>query len=309
MDISNLYKTGTSSIVTYKRDQYGLRGTYSSPESIDILTVGGSTTEQFYITEGQTWQDVLAKDFLVNGKNVSVVNAGIDGQSTYGHIKNFDWWFPFIPNLKAKYILFYVGLNDFYTDALNRFDDLVDSSSFRATIKDNSALYLLYQTIKGTFEANALAKIGHRSINFAAVVWNITAPNVNNHEALMHNRLQSYADRLRLLGRKVKKLRATPICVTQASRNYKIVNGSVIGRTDFAYEYEGVAINAVDYFHMMQLINKTTTKICTEIGGIPLDLANGIKWDDTDFYDFVHNTPSGAAKIGHYLYDNLLYLF
>ena len=42
-----------------------------------------------------------------NGKDVYVVNAGVDGQSTVGHIKNFDWWFPNIPDLKVKYFLFY----------------------------------------------------------------------------------------------------------------------------------------------------------------------------------------------------------
>jgi hypothetical protein len=37
---------------------------------------------------------------------------GVDGHSTFGHIATFDKWFPLIPNLKAKYIISYIGIHD-----------------------------------------------------------------------------------------------------------------------------------------------------------------------------------------------------
>jgi lysophospholipase L1-like esterase len=112
-DVGGLYQTDNKQI-RYKRDSYGLRGNYGTPGQIDILTVGGSTTDQRFISEGATWQDVLHHVFAAHGKTVHVANAGVDGQSTYGHIKDFDWWFPYIPNLKARYFLFYLGINDFH---------------------------------------------------------------------------------------------------------------------------------------------------------------------------------------------------
>ena len=39
--------------------------------------------------------------------NINFVNAGIDGQSTIGHIWNFNNWFNKIENFKSQYILFY----------------------------------------------------------------------------------------------------------------------------------------------------------------------------------------------------------
>lgn len=308
-DINGLYPT-ENNIVIYKRDQYGLRGVYTLTEAIDILTVGGSTTDQRYITEGQTWQDILAREFLAKGKRISIVNAGVDGQSTYGHIKNFDWWFPFIPNLKTKYVLYYVGLNDFYKiDESSRDDDLVGASSFSTTIKENSALYYLYRTIKGMYEANLTANIGHRAVNFSEIEWTVRKPSIQNHQELMQERLLSYRDRLKLLNKKVRELGAIPVCVTQPSRSYRVLNGDIIGRSDFSYKYEGVDINAVDFFYMLQLLNETTLEVCEEVGGIPIDLANGVDWEDADFYDFVHNSPKGAEKIGIYLYERLRYLF
>jgi hypothetical protein len=307
-DLNGLYPT-ENNIIIYKRDKYGLRGVYTSTKSIDILTVGGSTADQRYITEGQTWQDILAKEFLAKGKSVSVVNAGVDGQSTYGHLKNFDWWFPSIPNLKTKYVLFYVGLNDFYKDDGNEYDDLVGTSSSGTTIKEFSALYYLYRTIEGMYEANLVANIGHSTIDFSDIEWKVSKPNIQNHEELMRDRLLSYRDRLKLLNKKVRELGAIPIYVTQPSRNYKLVNGNIMGRSDFLFEYEGVDINAVDYFYMMQLLNETTLEACEEVGGIPIDLANGVEWEDADFYDFSHNSPPGAEKIGRYLYEKLQHLF
>ena len=122
-DASALYPAPNS--VTYTRDAFGFRGSYDSPGEIDILTIGGSATDQRFITDGATWQDVIAREFAAEGKRVSVVNAGVDGQSTYGHIKDFEWWFPNVPGLKAKYVLFYIGANDVFKDTGSDYDDLV----------------------------------------------------------------------------------------------------------------------------------------------------------------------------------------
>ena len=89
--VKDLYPWDKDYIV-YKRDKYGLRGKYKSVENIDILTLGGSTTDQIYISENYTFQDVMRKEFENNGKIVNIANAGIDGHSTVGHIVFFDYW-------------------------------------------------------------------------------------------------------------------------------------------------------------------------------------------------------------------------
>ena len=43
-DVTDLY-IWKRSHVTYSRDEYGLRGSFENPSAIDILTVGGSTTD------------------------------------------------------------------------------------------------------------------------------------------------------------------------------------------------------------------------------------------------------------------------
>lgn len=89
---NNLYKTNEKSI-TYTRDRYGLRGDYPKTSQIDILTIGGSATDQRYLSDDKTWQVVIEKNFLTQGNRISVVNAGVDGQTTRGNIENFKYWF------------------------------------------------------------------------------------------------------------------------------------------------------------------------------------------------------------------------
>ena len=56
---------------------------------IKILTVGGSTTDQINVSEDETWSYIIQNNFLNAGKNIYVANAGVMGQTTFGHIENF----------------------------------------------------------------------------------------------------------------------------------------------------------------------------------------------------------------------------
>ena len=91
-----------------------LNDLYDSVDNIDIITIGGSTTGQRYITDSLTFQRVLQKEFLNSGRNVSIANASIDGQSTIEHINNFYRWSAYINNLRADYFLFFIDINDYH---------------------------------------------------------------------------------------------------------------------------------------------------------------------------------------------------
>ena len=110
--IDNLYQSDKI-FNHYKRDNYGLRGEYSNLEDIDVLCIGGSTTDQRYVTLESTFQSILETNLKKVDPNFGfIVNAGVDGHSTWGHLFSFEKWFPLIPNLRPKYVLLYVGVND-----------------------------------------------------------------------------------------------------------------------------------------------------------------------------------------------------
>jgi lysophospholipase L1-like esterase len=306
-DVSHLYSSPKH--ITYRRDQYGLRGRFDDPSSIDILTIGGSTTDQRSLDEGSTWQDVLRKEFSSHGKKVSVVNAGIDGQSTHGHIKNFDLWFPQIPNLRVRYFLFYLGVNDFWTDPENTFDTIQGtayyspSQALKPALEDRSALYYLYRTIKGMFVARLVFRLDHHRVDWEKVRY-VDQATMSDHEAFMRNQIAAYQERLRELVQRTSQLGATPIFVTQLYWPHKYRNGTILGPSRLP-SYRGVAINGVDRYRIMGLFNQATMKVCAESRGICINLAEELVFADEDFYDGAHNTPEGAKKIGRYLYIKL----
>lgn len=301
-DVSHLYHDPNPTI-RYTRDEYGLRGNFGTPDRIDILTVGGSTTDQRYVRDGDTWQDVLEQQFRQVGVNVAIANAGVDGQSTYGHIKDFEWWFPQIPGLRPSYILFYVGLNDFYKEAGYSFDALkIEGKSFRTQLKTKSILYHAGRTARGAFHAMFVKKIGHRSIDFGAVEY--TDRRLQTDYSFMDARLAEYATRLRALSRMTKGLGATPAFVSQPSRRYRVTPAGVQGEA-LVDSYDGHEFNGVDYYYMMRRLDGVTRAVTDEVGGIFVDLAAHSDWEDADFYDYEHMTPQGARKIGVLLYEGL----
>jgi hypothetical protein len=318
-DVTPLYRDGDGTAI-YKRDRFGFRGPYPHPSRIDILTVGGSTTDQRYITEGKTWQDVLAREFRKAGKSVSVVNAGVDGQSTYGHTKNFDWWFSSVPDLRVRYFVFYVGINDYYIAAEGNPKDSPEPGqrSLRSLLSENSALYYLQRTIQGISSASR-SGVGHKPVAFSKMRWT-TVPLRSDHLQIMREYLAAYQLRLETLLVRSRRLGGEPICVTQATRYYKVVDGTVFGSdrrgdheingVDFhPMRYRDHEINGVDFYHMFGLLNGRTLDVCRQAGALTVDVAGGVEWEDADFYNWTHNTPRGTEKLGRYVYANLSHLF
>jgi lysophospholipase L1-like esterase len=96
----------------YRRDGWGFRGTGLDPAGITVLTVGGGTTDQRYLPDDKTWQSVMEREFRAAGLDAVVANAGIDGQTTPGHVRAFENWFSHVPGLKPRFVLFSVGLDE-----------------------------------------------------------------------------------------------------------------------------------------------------------------------------------------------------
>lgn len=303
-DASVLYPPPNS--VTYTRDKWGLRGAYDSPDRIDILTIGGSATDQRFVTDGATWQDVIVRDAAAAGQHVSVVNAGVDGQSTYGHIKDFEWWFPRIPGFKPKIVLFYIGANDVFKDPGSEYDDLVRSAqpTWKSRVRDNSAIYHVARTLKTTYEARRVYDLAHHHTDFATWTWT-TDPLTPDPTALAAHRVAGFHARLVTLAAKTRAVGATPVFVTQPFCTYRVRADGVVEGRSRPEHYDNVEINGVDLFHIMQAFRQATLDACAETGAVCIDAAAEMQWQAGDFYDAVHNTPQGAGRLGRYLWARL----
>lgn len=153
-DVSQLYYRPGSSVVYYSRDASGYRGFDRDSRPI-LLTIGGSTTDQRYVSDNETWQFVLEAEL---GNKIDVVNGGVDGQSTFGHLVSVrDWHSSALKDANLRGILFYFGVNDGRLllhggSGLNEYDNLHASAGFfkkiRIALSRNSFFYAQLRQVK-----------------------------------------------------------------------------------------------------------------------------------------------------------------
>ena len=115
-----------------------------------MLSVGGSTTDQRFIDNNRTWQSNLERLL-----NVAVINGGVDGQTSYGHIFSIKRWHSKV--LKPKEvdaIIFYVGVNDSrYAKGLqsingNIYDSPTQLRRLRSFLSKRSFFYSKFREVK-----------------------------------------------------------------------------------------------------------------------------------------------------------------
>ena len=297
-NVENLYVGGGD--IKYTRDEHGFRGHYDDVSDIDVLTLGGSTANQLYVDDDKTWQAVMRRLFADNGAPMSIVNAGVDGQSSRGHIAVFDRWFPQVEDLKSRFVLVYAAINDIGLEGAAKYDDMRSPDKMRqlsAWIKNKSAIYDLYKTLKGMASARNAAVI-HGS----GVLEDVTWVRWRRRDAAINavpewaGRLSAFDDRLRRLANRIRSFGAEPIFVTQPSAEYRIDGAWVLLPKEPSVERNVV---------LLQSFNAIVLKTCKAVRAICIDVAGNVEFEDGDFYDRIHNTDKGAQKIGQFIFEAL----
>ena len=299
-DASSLYSGGGR--VVYTRDRYGLRGDYGAPEDITVLTLGGSATDQRYLSDGLTWHDELQRRLRAAGHPATVANAGVDGHSTFGHLASYDYWLPLIPGLRPRYTILFVGVNDFFLrEPVLPWEGTPDGTALLwHRIRASSAFYRVYATVQGAALARRMG-LGHTRIDLDRIAWADT-PRLRDHGAVGQSHARAFEERFARLLDRVRAAGSEPVCVTQPSWYYRFdPDGRVMG-ADMDLSFEGAydstpPINGIDYFHLRRMFDGVMLASCTSRRAPTIDLAVAA-WEASDFYDFVHMTPSGARKLG-----------
>ena len=103
--------------VIYTRDANGYRGWKSKSNNQKyVLAIGGSTTDERYVSDDETYTELLEDILSKKGFfDIDVINAGVDGQSTFGHLFSLiEWHEKIFSNYKddTELVLFYLGVND-----------------------------------------------------------------------------------------------------------------------------------------------------------------------------------------------------
>ena len=269
----------------YRRDEFGLRDDCQSPEDIEILTVGGSTTDQRYVPFKSTYQEVMESQIYgALGSFGCVSNAGVDGHSTLGHLFSFDNWFPLIDGLSPNYILLYVGVND-----VSGTDELRPASySWIRELELVSQLTPIYRFLSQSANPDAWTQHSNSDEYFSEQNYRIESLSEDAIASAKDNSI-IFAHRFETLVNEVYEFGAKPICVTQPHR-YVIENDE--GK--LGLDLQDSSLNGLEYDFRLTLINMKIKEIC---GDNTFDLYSK-EFEDHHFYDGVHTTDSGSARIG-----------
>ena len=147
-DARVLYDSQEPVVIIYERDKFGYRSNDLNSKKSIVLTIGGSTTDQKYVTEGKTWQDLLDSKLT----KYDFVNGGVDGQSSYGHLKSINnWHSKYLNYSNLTHIIFYTGINDIRLIKNNYSDwDYAQSKKqyLKWFLKDNSFFISKYYVLK-----------------------------------------------------------------------------------------------------------------------------------------------------------------
>jgi hypothetical protein len=307
--LNGIYESDLDTI-RYSRDSFGFRGAsvFNRPELIDVLTVGGSTTDQKYIDDARTWQEVMERRFREEGRTLRFANAGVDGQATTGHILNFQHWFNNVPKLKPRYIIFYIGINDIYSAHMVYQDKLFLSrwTVFKTLIVDRSALYDLYRKIRGTraaiiVEVNHRRKLDSTTLKFSDT--SILDP--REFDLYSTNFIPDFKQRVGKLIEYTLAMGAEPIFVTQSTARTKVIEGKLQGLDGtFRLSNSDYEMNGLGFYRISNLYADALREVC---GGrfTVVDLTKDPMWFNIDFYDWHHNSEVGAEKLGNELYRQL----
>ncbi len=261
-----------------------------------ILTIGGSTTDQIYITEGKTFQDLL--DIKLQNK-FDFTNGGVDGQSSAGHLFSINnWHSKALDEKKINEIIYYIGINDrnLFIENKRFLVKYTFKRKLLDTFNSNSKLFRFFKSI---FHSKNLP------IDFDPL-----AAHTAKFDFIDTNKL-TYID---------PKLRST---------NYEEGIQELILSTINLFPYSSIKI-IQQQIPGCKFLNKTIvidrhgndSKMCMQLGGVYLGIDNVVEklseinkskisvhkmyllniLGDEDVYDAVHTNNNGSEKISEYIH-------
>ncbi len=265
---------------------------------LTVLTIGGSTTECLFLSDGKTWTDVMARRLQPSFPDIWVNNAGLDGQSTYGHLILLR---EFVDDLHPTVAIFLIGANDLGLETDNPYDTALHPphSALRSTasfLTDHSEVAGLAQNLlrvartrsegfgHGQIDVAALRRLEDDDRETAAAMRTYSAP------------LPAFAARVAAIVDECRRHGIEPVLVTQPWLNGDAIDPAT--GVDLSKIQVRGAANGRLWWNVQELYNDVTRRVGRDHGVLVVDAAREMPKDSRLFYDFMHYTNEGAVRLG-----------
>jgi lysophospholipase L1-like esterase len=285
--------------IVHTKNSLGLRGPEPPGDlgqRLSIVTVGGSTTECFYLADDQTWPALLQAQLQPDFPKLWLNNAGLDGHSSFGHIVLVR---DYVSKLKPNVVLILVGINDLFADGPKTLD-AIERSPLVGSIANHSELFAL-----GLNMVRYWRTAGLKSLGRMPKALNLTTPEygdipVEEEQAILHSQerfLGEYESRLVILINLTRQAGIEPVLITQPA-----LFGDAVDDVTHA-DLSRVSIDIYrkmdgsTAWKLLEKYNDVTRKTGREQGVSVIDLASELPKSSRYFYDYLHYGKEGAAKV------------
>jgi hypothetical protein len=286
-------------VIVNSRNSLGFRG----PEppkgwsrELTVITIGGSTTECHFLSDNRTWPYLLGKKLADSVPGCWLNNAGLDGQSTFGHIVMLN---DYVKKLHPSVVVFLTGINDMETSSPSFHDKLYQRGAYpdfpHFLFNNSEVLNLGLNLVRGW-----RARRFNNTTNGMMVLDSMRR--LVLPDSVMRDRLErqapylsGYRDRLNALADSCLAWHIVPVFVTQPDQ-FGFGRDPVTGADLAAFPVDST-VNGLLLWEMLERYNDVVRGICAERGLPMVDLARLMPKNSLYFYDMSHFTNAGAEEV------------
>ncbi len=286
---------------TLSTNMWGLRGEdppVQWDEYLTIVTVGGSTTANYYLDDDLTWSRVIQNRLREIHPLTWVGNGGIPRHSADTH---FLFVREVLSIIKPDIALFLVGVNDMgplLRGSRGTVDRLPDSGIRQSLFSRSMVLQTLYKIKKVYMDG---APVISQSVDPYYHEVAMTEEEIPLPEDI-HELLEDpgyYQRRIRLIIQECRVLGITPVFMTQPLLYQDNDYWRGVLETQQWVGGSDRPISAATFSRMLEMLNSDLIEICIQEDVAVLDLASEVPHSQDYFYDSMHMTEAGAAFTGN----------
>jgi hypothetical protein len=299
--IINRINPKLDSVIIVTRNALGFRGPDTPANfaaQLSIIAVGGSTTECHFLSDHKDWPYLVGKKLENNFTNVWMNNAGIDGQSTFGHQLLLN---DYIKQIRPKIVLFLTGVNDMENEGPSFFDLQKEKNAYpdlRHFLYNNSEVINAIVNLARGARAQRFNNTSQKmKLPGALGILHISEKEREKRLSRQQKYLDGYGARISALIDTCKRYDMLPVFITQPCLSGYAID-SVTGVNLATAKVED-RLNGALLFDLLELYNNKIRNVCSDKAVPCIDLAAFMPKNSLYFYDQTHFTNKGAAMVAN----------
>jgi lysophospholipase L1-like esterase len=299
----NTHIPGVAPVIHIHQNSIGFRGADPPADfanRLTIITIGGSTTRSATQSDDYTWTSLLGDTVAECFDRTWINNAGFEGHTSFAHIQLVR---NYITRLHPKVVIMLIGANELYSAGPIDDPNAFDREQVRMDINFRAGIKGFLKGLSNRSEVVELGLTAYRSffawrvgLNYGNSDWanlpedEATPPGSTAKLTAAMDTQPAYARRLRLLIGLLRDGGTLPVFLTQPTV-VGVARDPTTGK-DLARLQDGLF-----WYKSLEIFNDTMRQVALAEDAYLIDLASTMPKDTKYYWDPIHYTDAGAAKV------------